>query len=276
MRTILAPTDFSRVSNNAIDYAAELAILSKAKLILFNSYHIPVAVTEVPAVIPDMNKLEEISLLALNDIEKRLVLSYGKKLQIECVSKCGFAVEEIDQYATDIKADLIVLGMKGAGFLAEKLMGSVTTDLIQRSKCPVLAIDEHVKYRIAKKIALACDYNETENEKILEPLKEMARLFKAHIYVLNVESASQPVAASAGHVVSGFIKLQNSLAKVDHSFHFITTEKVVEGINEFIEMSDVDMVVMIPRKHSILKNIFSEPTTKQMAFHSKVPLLTLH
>ncbi|MBK7818144.1 MAG: universal stress protein [Sphingobacteriaceae bacterium] len=49
MKTILVPTDFSRVSNNAIDYAAELAVFSKSKLILFNSYHIPVAVTEVPA-----------------------------------------------------------------------------------------------------------------------------------------------------------------------------------------------------------------------------------
>ncbi|MBP9068333.1 MAG: universal stress protein [Bacteroidia bacterium] len=276
MKTILVPTDFSRVSNNAIDYAAELAVFSKSKLILFNSYHIPVAVTEVPAVIPDLDSLEKNSLLALKEIEKRLALSYGNKLQIECVAKCGFAVDEIDMYATNAKADLIVMGMKGAGYLTEKLIGSVTTSLIQKSKCPVLAIDEHVRYKLVKKIALACDYNETENEKVLYPLIEIARIFKAHIYVLNVENELEPVATTAGHVVSGFIKLQNSLAHADHSFHFITTQNIVEGINEFIEMSNVDMVVMIPRKHSLLRDIFNEPKTKQMAFHSKVPLLTLH
>jgi len=276
MKTILAPSDFSKVSINAAEYAAELALLANAKLILFHSYHIPVAVTEVPAVIPDMNTLESNSQLALKEIEKQLILSYGKTLQIECVSKCGFAVDEIDMYATSIKSDLIVMGMKGAGYLTEKLMGSVTTALIHKSKCPVLAIDEHVRFKAPKKIVLACDYNETENEKVLEPLKSLARMFKSHICVLNVESELEPIAETAGHVVSGFIKLQNSLANVDHSFHFITTENVVEGINEFVDMSDVDMVVMIPRKHSILKNIFNEPKTKQMAFHSKVPLLTLH
>lgn len=228
------------------------------------------------AVIPDLDELERISMLALKDIEKRLALSYGKKLQIECVSKCGFASDEINSYANEVNANMIVMGIHGAGYLAEKIIGSVTTELMQSSKCPVLAINEHVRYKVVKKIALAYDYNVTETDKTLESIKEIARLFKAHVYVLNIEQELQTLASSAGQVVSGFIKLQNSLSNIDHSFHFVTTEKVVDGINEFVEMTDVDMVIMIPKKHSILKNVFNEPNTKQMAFHSKVPLLALH
>lgn len=277
MKTILVPTDFSKVSNNAVDYAAEVALLTNAKMILFNTYHIPAMVTEAAiAVIPDLDELERISMLALKDIEKRLALSYGKKLQIECVSKCGFASDEINSYANEVNANMIVMGIHGAGYLAEKIIGSVTTELMQSSKCPVLAINEHVRYKVVKKIALAYDYNVTETDKTLESIKEIARLFKAHVYVLNIEQELQTLASSAGQVVSGFIKLQNSLSNIDHSFHFVTTEKVVDGINEFVEMTDVDMVIMIPKKHSILKNVFNEPNTKQMAFHSKVPLLALH
>lgn len=275
MKTILVPTDFSRVSNNAVDYAAEVAMLLNAKMILINVYHVSVPVSEVPVIIPDLEDLEKKSLTSLKEIEKRLTLSYGNKLKIECVSKCGFATDEIDIYSETVKPYLIVMGMQGAGYVFEKLMGSITTTFIQKSKYPVLVIDEHVKYKKLKKIALACDYNETETEKILDPMKEFARLFKAHVCVLNVEQKLEPV-ESASKVVSGFIKLQNSLSKTDHSFHFITTDKIVEGINEFVEMSEIDMVVMIPRKHSVLKNIFNEPITKQMAFHSKVPLLALH
>ncbi len=275
MKNILVPTDFSKVSNNAVDYAAEMAVLMGAKITLMNVYHVPLPVTDAPAVIPDIETIEKISVAALKEVEKRLALSYGNKLKIECVSKCGFATDEIDMYAHSIKADLIIMGMQGAGYISEKLIGSVTTSLIHRSKCPVLAIDEHVKYKIAKKIALACDYNEIENEKVLEPLKALARSFKAHVYVLNVERELEPV-VFAGQVVSGFMKLQNSLSNTDHSFHFITSENVVEGINEFVEMSEIDMIVMIPRKHSILKNMFNEPNSKRMAFHTKVPLLALH
>jgi len=40
MKTILVPTDFSKIARNAIDYAVEIAKLTKAKLILFHVYHV--------------------------------------------------------------------------------------------------------------------------------------------------------------------------------------------------------------------------------------------
>jgi nucleotide-binding universal stress UspA family protein len=165
--------------------------------------------------------------------------------------------------------------MRGAGYLTEKLIGSVTTDLINKSNCPVLAIDKEVKYRSIKKIALACDYFDTENKKILEPLKEFARLFNSHVYVINVIGEPEPV-HSPTTLVSDLLKLDHSLAGVEHTFHHLKSDEVVEGINEFVTERKMDMVVMIPRKHTLLRNIFNEPNTKKMAFHSKVPLLALH
>lgn len=277
MKTILVPTDFSKIAENAINYAAEISKVTHAKIILFHAYHVPVIATEAMYVMPAPDELEKNSIDGLKKIERRLLRQYGKTLKVECVCKYGFAADEINNYASANKTDLIVMGMQGAGYLAEKLIGSMTTGLMQKSKCPVLAIDKTVRFRGIKKIVLACDYNETENSKILEPLKEFARLFKSHIYVLNVvnEPEFEPVPA-AEKVVSGFMKLEYILSDVTHTFHYLEDEEIVAGINRFVKEGKMDMVVMIPRKHSALENIFKEPDTKKMAFHSHVPLLTLH
>lgn len=274
MKTILVPTDFSAASENAVNYAAEIAKATNAKLILFHVYNLPVTATEVPIVLPNTDELEKDCLEGLLRISTRLH-SKLNTTNIECIVKCGFPVDEINQYTQTSKIDLIVMGMRGAGYLTEKLIGSVTTSLIQRSNCPVLVIDEKVKFKNIRKIVLACDYNETENKKVLEPMKEFAHLFKSHIYVLNVLTRSEKVEPIT-EVVSDFIKLEHSLADTTHSFHYLSNKEIVAGINEFVSEGNMDMVVMIPRKHSLLKSVFNEPNTKKMAFHSTVPLLAIH
>lgn len=275
MKTLLIPTDFSETSNNAIDYAVEIARATHAKLILFHAYHVPVITTEAVVAIPEFKELEQYALDNLKKAERTIHIKHGSVIATECICKCGFPVEEIKQYLKERKIDLIVMGIKGAGRLTEKLIGSVTTSMMQESGCPVMAIDEHVRFKIPKKIVLACDYLETDNTSVLQPLKQLAGLFNAHVYILNVAKNSKTT-AKIPEVVSGHENLENSLAEIEHSFHSLQSEDIIDGINAFITERKMDMVVMIPRKHSIFKNIFSEPNTKHMAFHTKVPLLTLH
>lgn len=275
MKIILVPTDFSRVGENAINYAAEIGVLTHAKLILFHAFHTPIVPSEIPTIMPDLTNWEKDCNEELKKIERKLYLRYGKKLSVECVCKMGFAVGEINRYASAHKVDLIIIGMQGAGYLAEKLIGSTMTSLIHQSGCPLLVIDKGITFHNIKKIALACDYEGIENKKIFAPLREIVNIFKSHVYVLNIVRELNLVSAST-QAVSGFIKLEHSLAGVDHSFHYLNNKKISEGINEFVTEGKMDMVVMIPHKHSALKNIFREGNTKRMAFHSKVPLLTLH
>jgi nucleotide-binding universal stress UspA family protein len=275
MKTILVATDFSEVSKNATQYAVGLAKVMGAKIILFHSFHVPVVTTDVIVIAPALDELEQYANEALFKIKKEIELKEGNEVSIECIAKMGFAVDEINDYTKGNKIDLVVIGMHGSGFLTEKLIGSITTALLHESNCSVLAIDEHAKFTPPKKIAFACDYLKTDNQKILQPLKELVALFNSHVYVLNVINEPTRV-PKIQEAVSDFINLEDSLADVDHSLHYIRDADVVEGINAFVGERKMDMIVMVPRKHSILKNIFKEPETKKMAFHTKIPLLALH
>ncbi len=273
MKTILVPTDFSEVAENALDYAVEIAKITKAKLVLFHVFNVPIIPAEIPIVIPT-DEMEKDAMNSLKKIEKKLQNKHGSKLTIECKSKCGFPVEEINLFAKENKVDLIVVGMEGENFLIEKIIGNITTSLIKKAKCPVLAIDKHVKFKNIKKIALACDYNKTDNNTILAPLKEFAQVFESHIFILNVTQELETV-TTVSKAVEG-IKLNHSLQNVNHSFHYAMNEDIIEGINDFVDKMKIDMVVMIPRMHTALHNLFHEPNSKRMAFHTKIPLLALH
>lgn len=273
MQTILVPTDFSSVSKNAINYAVELAKLTKAKIILFHVYYVPIVTTDV-MVIPPMEELEEGNMSVLKKIEKSIHKKFGKKIIIESKCKYGFPVDEINLAAKENKVDLIVMGMHGSSALSEKLVGSTTTALIRKSKCPVLAIDRHAKFKLIKKIALACDFEAIPNVTILNPLKELVRIFKSHVNVINIIPEDEKIPPIAKAVAG--IKLENALEDINHTFYFAQNKDVVNGLNGFVKEKKMDMVVMIPRKHSLLKSIFNEPETKRIAFHTKVPLLALH
>ncbi|MBA2614101.1 MAG: universal stress protein [Bacteroidetes bacterium] len=275
MKTILVPTDFSEISKNATEYACEIAKLMQAKIVLFHTYHLPLVTTDAMIMAPASDELEQYAVKGLLKLKKEIEKKHGKSLQIEYHAILGFAVDEITLYAKEHRIDLIVMGMQGAGYLSEKLLGSITTALIKEANCPVFAIDQRVKFKVPKKIVLACDYLETKNKTILQPLKQIVNLFKSHLYVLNVidEFAFAP---SIPDAVSDLASLEDSLSGVDHSLHYLRDKNVVDGINTFISERNMDMVVMIPRKHSILKSIFQEPNTKRMAFHTNIPLLAIH
>jgi len=274
MKTIIVATDFSKPALNAVKYAAELAVRTKSKLILFHAFHAPIIMSEVPVVIPTLDEMEKDCLKELTKIEKNLKIKFGIKLKIGKQVKCGLAIDEIIDLVKETGAELVVMGMQGAGYVSEKLTGSTSTSLMQKATFPVLTINEKVKYKAIKKIALACDYLEIKNNSVLNPLIKIAQLFKSHVFILNIltKKETKPTISEA---VAG-IKLEKTIEELDHSFHYVKNDDIVEGLNEFAVSNKIDLTVMIPRKHSLFKSIFKEPTTKRMAFHTHIPLLTLH
>jgi nucleotide-binding universal stress UspA family protein len=221
-----------------------------------------------------MYEIKEAGIESLQKIKNELLQKNDHKITVDYCCVEGFAVNEINTYTKTNSVELVVMGMQGAGYLVEKLIGSVTTSLLRESNCPVMAIDRKVKFRTPKKIVLACDYKHIKKS-VLSPLKDIATLFNSHIYVLNVTSDREPVLTEVESAVSG-ISLDHAFDKINHSFDFTSNEDVVEGINDYIATRQMDMVVMVPRKHSILRNMFHEPNTKRIAFHTTVPVLALH
>jgi len=274
MKTILAPTDFSRTARNAINYAAEIARRTRSRLILLHAYHQPVIIAEAPIVMPMPADLEKDCMKRLKKIRYDLLTKHGRQLDVELICVNGLAVDIIEEYSKKNKTNLIVVGTHGAGYLEEKLLGSVTSALIKSSITPVLSVAAKVKFKSIKNIVLASDYERLESETALDPLKELASFFKSHIYILNITSEKNGL-PTVSQAVQG-LRLEHILEGHSHSFHSVTNKNVVNGINEFVNTHRMDMTVMLPRHRSFIQSIFKKSNSKAMAFHTETPLLTIH
>ncbi len=272
MKTILVPTDYSDVANNALQYAFELARFSNAKLVLMHAYQVPVPTGEAALLLVSPQDLQTENENRLKKLEKTLSDKAKGKLKIESVVRVGFTVDEITQVIKEKHADLVVMGVTGEK-ISEVLIGSHTSSLMTRTQTPVLVVPKDAKFKEVRKIVLAYNYNEAVNKPAIDKIKKFADLFKAKILVLDVE---KPVTIPMYENTAAGESLEKALKDVDHAMFFSAAEHIEDGINSFADEHQCDWVAMIPHKHTILSRLFNRSNTKRMAFHTHIPLLSIH
>ncbi|MCD6067114.1 MAG: hypothetical protein K0S33_1940 [Bacteroidetes bacterium] len=272
-RTILVPTDFSDAARNASDYAISLAKAMHYEVLLFHVYNTPVVISSdrMGAILLDVVQIEKDIKLRLKEEVDFLNIKHGIEARYE--SSDGLVADEIVEAEKKYNPALIVMGMtEEASALSEFVLGSTSTDILNRIHTPLIIVPEKVGFKKIERVAFASDPRLNLNVDISSFVKDMFEKFYSTVYILSVvtdpEAAEQTPKTTDEHLEKHF---ENRF----HSYHFIEHEDVVEGINEFIDLHKIDMVTMMPQKHNFFSKIFREPNTKRLAFHSHVPLLSL-
>lgn len=272
MKTILVPTDYSDVANNAVQYAVELAKYSNAKLVLMHAYQVPVPTGEAALLLVSPQDLQNENEKRIEKLEKALSDKAKGELKIESVVRIGFTVEEITHVIKEKHADLVVMGVTGEK-ISEVLIGSHTSSLMTKTQTPVLVVPKDAKFKEVRKIVLAYNYNDAVNKAAIDRIKSFAKLFQAKILVLDVE---KPATIPMYENTAAGESLEKALKDTDHAMFFSAAEHIEDGINSFADEHQCDWVAMIPHKHTILSRLFHKSNTKKMAFHSHMPLLSVH
>lgn len=142
IKRILVPTDFSKISYSAFDYAKDLAERMNADI-----YLIFVLEKSPPLFSAKSLGLSEEEILAKMKIEAEIKLSEAASffkedttLNIIQEIRIGTDYEEIVNYSKEINADIIIIATHGRTGVLHTLLGSVAEKVIRFSKCPVLVI----------------------------------------------------------------------------------------------------------------------------------------
>jgi nucleotide-binding universal stress UspA family protein len=269
MKTFLVPTDFSPAGFNAAEYAAQLAAQFGARLILFHAYMLPTPVTEVPyamATVDDLQKENEEEMRRLaNFVHERY------QVQAEQVVRIGVPSDEIREITREQKADLVIMGIKGAGGL-DKIVGSTTTNTIRKIKTPVLVVPHGAAYRVIKDIVYATDFSYATKPELFTPLISIAQKFGSHIHILNVAKNPEKVAANAPASRKG---LEIIFKDSDHEFVTVSDDSITHGISNYLQNTPAQLLAMVAHKHGFFERLFSRSQTASMAYETHVPLLVL-
>ena len=275
METILVATDFSDAANNAADYAVGLAKLFNAKIILVNSYSLPYSTYETGASADLIHILQESSVGGLNNLKKKIEQQNAKhNFEIECYSDFGFAEDMIIENAKKVNADLIVIGITGdGGKIKENIIGSTAIKVARNTDIPVFIIPDEAKYHPIKKISFACDLNKTEESDLIYVSRYFGKLFGAELETINVEEPGKEFSEEKSKTCT---IIDKKLETIPHKSVFITEKPVGKALEDYFNDHSTDVILINPRKHNLFHNLFSHSISKELAFHSKVPLLCIH
>lgn len=273
---ILVPCDFSKISNNAALYAAKFAKKINAEIILFNvtDFRLPPNVQ----VGFEADEIEDLR-FATRDctllVEKLKSTVQGVQISFEVVM--GFPMESlIENYAVDNKIDLIVMGTKGASGLKKALFGSNAVNLINRSSIPIITVPEYGRFNNLKHIVFASDTSDMlKIQPRIQKIVLLAQLFDASIYIFHV----LPQYPQDSNEKIDVMKIKDTLInKYNYkkiSFHVSHNDDVVEAINDFVADKKTDLLAMFTHDITFFENVFNTSISREMAFHSLVPLLTI-
>lgn len=273
MKTIVVATDFSKASDNAIYYAAELGKHLNSRLILVHAYSLPVTGIDTLQSFDVLTVLKSNSYDALLKIKKELNNKLGFDIVMECVSELGSAFELINETSKKFLADLIVMGMAtDAGKFKQYIIGSTTISVARNISIPLLIVPEKVKYKVVKKIAYACDLNEKQDS-LIEEARNFCNLFKAKFELVAVQKPEEELVHN--YTINNVL-LEKQFYAISHKKVIVKNDDVSEALDIYAQINKPDLMLINPQKHNLFYRLFYGSVTKHFTFKSDVPVIIMH
>lgn len=276
MKTIIVPTDFSPAALNALNYALDMAQAIHARIVLVNTYQLPLSYTEAPLSPINAISVEEIRKLSedrLEELKKSALHKTSGQVDIATEAKLGYTADVLAEMCEALQPFAVVMGSHGATALERMLMGSTTLAVIRHLKYPVIVVPPGTSYKKIRKIGLACDFKEVVETTPVEYIKSIVQEFGAELYVLNVTDEEE---RRNCEIPLESAWLDELLHDVHPQYVFLDDDDVVETINEFAETHNLDVVMVIPKKHRLLEKLFHKSQSKELLRHSHIPIVSIH
>jgi nucleotide-binding universal stress UspA family protein len=274
MKTIIVPTDFSPIATNAMNFAADMAVNINASLLLLHIYQVPVSMTDVPVVLVSAEELKKSSEAKLQEIKDALTHITSGKIKVYTEAKMGDVSDELEDVCKLIQPFAVIMGTRGTSGVERVLFGSTTLTAIRHLKWPVIVVPPGKEYGTGiKKIGFACDFDKVVESTPIQFIKKMVKEFGAELHVLNVDYEGRHFKPETPEES---LMLHTLLEDLNPNYHFINHVDIEDGINEFAEENNIDLLITIPKKHRLLDSLFKHSSTKQLVTQSHVPVMCVH
>ncbi len=264
MKRILVPTDFSEISNIALQYAVAMNNSIHGHLDVIHTYTVVSRTDMIISMEPVIRQTAE------EDMDKLMagiVPMVLKDASIGSEVVKGDPVDVIGRMSKKNQYDLIIMGTQGSSGILEVFIGSTTLAVMRQTETPLLAVPREGEYRPVKNIVFAIDSVGLSKDQY-EPLRDIAKMFDSQIYVFHVAENPDDMKYPAD--------LDVYLADCTYSYHSTVHDDVFGSINRFSKDVGADLIAMIRRDKGFFKRLSQPSQTKRELFHSEIPLLIFH
>jgi nucleotide-binding universal stress UspA family protein len=264
---ILVPTDYSKASLNALEFAITVAASNNARL----------QILHVNDTIPGMQattSTEEIKREIREAMAGNIQRQYGIKTEI--IFTEGIVGHAIVKTVFENKIDLVIMGSHGAAGYRDFFIGSNSYYTIKRAACPVLLIPEENKWTEFCEILFPVRPNLFSLnlfDFIIDLIKHNTK--KCMLQVFGIETNRNENGKSILSKEIQEAKKQYNKNKLDLSLSMGTSYDIPENVLLKAAHINADLIVISQGVDLASNPFFIGPLSQRIINHSKIPLLSL-
>lgn len=273
MKNIIVPVDFSEKSIQALEVAIDIAKKHHSKITLLHCLELP---TRYVTRGGDISQPPE-ALFFIKIAEQKMTDTASQ------VTKCGVDVnpvieslpiiESIEKITEKEASDLIIMGSTGASGVKEVLMGSNAQKVVRYSNTSVLIIKDKVNISDVNDIVFACNMS-FKYENAVRKALEFSNYINATLHLLYVNTpyafrTTKEIEDRINNFKQKFPEYPSLRISVYDDF------SIENGISNFAEDRDMDMICMQPTKKHPFYSLFSSSASEDIVNHSEKPILTI-
>ena len=190
---ILVPTDFSDISQRALEYAKVIAKAGNSELLLVHVNPPADLITTPEAAWIDASEVQS---LQEEQLEESGAALRSEGFRAQAISLTGPLYEELLAAVKQHKVDLIVLGTHGKKGLERLLLGSDAEAVLRHVGCPVLSVGPaaaNPKDKTWQIREVICPTTlETRSAAVVAYAQKLAATYEAELVLFHVKSSSEP------------------------------------------------------------------------------------
>lgn len=140
IKTILVSVDLAEGSDRVLDYAVDFASKLGARLTLLHVYNLPVYNFPDGSFVPTAEVAAQVGDAARRSLDATVARLKERGVDVTGILRSGSPAQEICSVATEVAADLIIMGTHGRGTLGRALLGSTANAVVRSAPVPVLTV----------------------------------------------------------------------------------------------------------------------------------------
>jgi nucleotide-binding universal stress UspA family protein len=274
MKNILLPTDFSKNSTNAINFAMKLFEGETCTFHILNSHKPSGYITaDVLYGAPGASIYEGVLNENKKELEKivQFCKSVSENENFTFVPKIDFddIVDAVNQAVALNNIDLIVMGTNGATGAAETIFGSNTLKIIRKVNCAVIAVPEAYSFEKIQSVLLSLNYQFNVSKKSLNIVSDIIKKYKATLKILEIEEENIELSSERNNTEEVF-------KEIGFEHFSIKNIPASMAISAFEQLIPVQLHAMVVERKSFLNRFIFGSDTSKISYNSRVPLLVLH
>jgi len=202
----------------------------------------------------------------LDQVTQKLQKAAGPNTHVKYAISDFPLLRAIHQAINSLDPDLLIAGSDSEG--DESPIGDEIITISKSSPVPVLVIPSGCRYEPVKKALLPCNFADLSSLTLLEGLTPLESV---QLKLLNVDPDND-FANQRSEIEQSISEL---LLDYKHDFNYSTNEDIVEGILEFFNNNNIQLVIALPGKRSFFYRLTHTSISQALTQNSAKPVLLL-